>query len=405
MDDGTGVTAPGTPKSICAAEVLVGDVSITEGHLLDLVGDIYDCAIEPEMWPRALERITHLLDGAFSAITLHDTADASLRLQTQWNVTPEFEAGMRENFAINPLVPLIWFADLDRAYSALGYLSLDELKASRWFKNAVAPHGLLDAAMCPLAKSTRRFGAFSIFREDLKGEFNAGSLEALGHLAPHIRRAVTIADLLDARALERDMLSTTLELLAVGIVLVDGGARIIHANHAALAHLDDARALRRDGDHLSACDPKASARLRQAISDASSGNMLSTPNSGIALPVGILAIWVLPLDGGLRREFAKTLAASAVVFIRDSSDTQPFPAELFVRRYGITPAECRVLVLLTQGMTITETAEALGIALSTAKTHLAHLFHKTSTQRQAELVRLAVSAFAPAAMQQDASLD
>jgi len=50
-------------------------------------------------------------------------------------------------------------------------------------------------------------------------------------------------------------------------------------------------------------------------------------------------------------------------------------------------------------MTITEAAETLGIALSTAKTHLAHLLHKTGTQRQAELVRLAVSAFAPASAQ------
>jgi DNA-binding CsgD family transcriptional regulator len=260
----------------------------------------------------------------------------------------------------------------------------------------MAPHGLLDAAMSPLAKSSRRFGAVSIFREDWKAEFDEGALEALGHLAPHIRRAVTIADLLDSQALERDMLSTTLELLAVGIVLVDEGARIIHANHAALGHLEDARALRRDGDHLSARDPKAAVKLRQAIRDASSGDTLAIPSSGIAMPVGDLAAWVLPLDDGLRREFAKTYAAQVVVFIREPIDTQPFPAELFVRRYGITQSECRLLVLLTQGMTVTEAAETLGTALSTAKTHLAHLFHKTGTQRQAELVRLAVGAFAPA---------
>jgi DNA-binding CsgD family transcriptional regulator len=107
----------------------------------------------------------------------------------------------------------------------------------------------------------------------------------------------------------------------------------------------------------------------------------------------------------LRSEFAATFAAKAVVSISEPLDTQPYPAELFVRRYGITPTECRLLMLLPQGMTITEAAETLGIALSTAKSHLAHLVQKTGTQRQAELVRLAVSAFAPAAMQQEAPLE
>jgi DNA-binding CsgD family transcriptional regulator/PAS domain-containing protein len=368
-----------------------------EGQLLDLVGDIYDCAIEPSRWPNALERITRSIDGAFAAISLHDTAKAGVRLQAHWNVPDEFETGMRENFAINPLVPSVWYADIDRPFTALGEIAADELQSSRWFQTAVAPYGVLDAAMTVLAKSSHRFGALSIFREERKADFDSDAVELLGHIAPHIRRAVMIADLLDTRALERDMLSTTLEMLAVGIVLTDETGRMVHANHAALRHLDDARALRRDRDRLSARDPKAAIELRQAIADAASGSTIDIPRTGISVPVGDLAAWVLPLDGGLRGEFAANFSAKAVVFIREIGDTQPLPAELFVRRYGITPAECRLLVLLAQGMTITEAAKTLGVALTTAKTHLAHLFQKTGTQRQAELVRLALNAFAPAA--------
>jgi DNA-binding CsgD family transcriptional regulator len=53
-------------------------------------------------------------------------------------------------------------------------------------------------------------------------------------------------------------------------------------------------------------------------------------------------------------------------------------------------------MLIVQGMTITEVAEGLGISAATAKTHLSRLFNKTGTQRQAELMRLAMSALAPA---------
>ncbi len=105
----------------------------------------------------------------------------------------------------------------------------------------------------------------------------------------------------------------------------------------------------------------------------------------------------MPLDSGLRRELAAGFAAQVAVFIRELGDTSPFPAELFVCRYAITPAESRVMMLLVQGMTISEAAEALGISPPTAKTHLARLFDKTGTSRQADLVRLAMSALAPTA--------
>jgi DNA-binding CsgD family transcriptional regulator len=180
-------------------------------------------------------------------------------------------------------------------------------------------------------------------------------------------------------------------------VLTDEASRINHLNNVALRHLKDGRVLRRDADRLSAHDPKSASDLRQAIAHAAGGSTVAMPCSGIALPIGNLAAWVLPLDGGLRREFGLAYAARSVVFISEQQSSQPFPAELFVRRYALTPSECRVLILLTEGMSISEAANASGIAPTTAKTHLARLFHKTGTQRQVDLVRLAVHAFSPAA--------
>ncbi len=40
-------------------------------------------------------------------------------------------------------------------------------------------------------------------------------------LAPHIRRALVISDVLDMQAIEIDALNTSLDLFRVGIVLVD----------------------------------------------------------------------------------------------------------------------------------------------------------------------------------------
>lgn len=73
--------------------------------------------------------------------------------------------------------------------------------------------------------------------------------------------------------------------------------------------------------------------------------------------------------------------------------------ELFVKYFAITPAECRVLMLLVQGHSLSDAADWLGCSLPTVKTHLSRLFAKTSTKTQTQLVRLGMTALAPAQVQ------
>jgi DNA-binding CsgD family transcriptional regulator len=142
--------------------------------------------------------------------------------------------------------------------------------------------------------------------------------------------------------------------------------------------------------------------LREAVARAAQpGAALELAKTGIEIPIGgadgrDLAAWVLPLDGGLRNEFASAFRAKVAVFLRELGDTAPLPGELFVRRYGITPAECRVLMLLAQGMSPHETADALGCSEPTVRTHMQRLFTKTGAHGQPDLMRLAMSALAPA---------
>lgn len=202
--------------------------------------------------------------------------------------------------------------------------------------------------------------------------------------------------------LEREMLLNTLDLLKVGIFLTDGSGRIAHANHAGLVFLADASALMRSGARLSAQDRKSARELAQAIAEAAAdGGTRLIPKAGIAVPITgrdgrDLGAWVLPLNGRSHHDDAASFEACVAVFVRELEDTSLFPAELFRRRFGATPAECRVLMLLSRGMTVKDAAETLGVSLTTVKTHLGNLFEKTGTQRQADLMRLAAGAAAPA---------
>jgi DNA-binding CsgD family transcriptional regulator len=64
------------------------------------------------------------------------------------------------------------------------------------------------------------------------------------------------------------------------------------------------------------------------------------------------------------------------------------PLRTLAERYGLTPTELRVLVALADVGGVPDVAEALGIAISTVKTHVHRLLAKTGATRQADLVKL-----------------
>ena len=70
-------------------------------------------------------------------------------------------------------------------------------------------------------------------------------------------------------------------------------------------------------------------------------------------------------------------------------DMEPASVEQRLRAlYGLTSAEASVATAIGSGESLCTVAESPGVLPSTARTHLHHVFLKTGTQRQAQLVQL-----------------
>jgi DNA-binding CsgD family transcriptional regulator len=70
-------------------------------------------------------------------------------------------------------------------------------------------------------------------------------------------------------------------------------------------------------------------------------------------------------------------------------EQEPVPdSEALRRLYRLTKSEAEVALRVLDGTGLVPIAEELSISLSTVRTHLQHVFDKTDTHRQAELVRL-----------------
>jgi DNA-binding CsgD family transcriptional regulator len=79
--------------------------------------------------------------------------------------------------------------------------------------------------------------------------------------------------------------------------------------------------------------------------------------------------------------------AAALLFIVDPANRSGVPFAWIIDAYGLTPAEARVAIAASSGLTIPETAHRLGLSPNTIKAHLRKVFAKTGTNRQTELAR------------------
>ena len=95
---------------------------------------------------------------------------------------------------------------------------------------------------------------------------------------------------------------------------------------------------------------------------------------------------VAPLPADRLGVFPKTPAA--LVLISDPEVTNALSWKLVQQLYGLSPAESKLSVALARGWPLKEYAKANRISVETARSQLKSVMSKTSTHRQAELIRL-----------------
>jgi DNA-binding CsgD family transcriptional regulator len=156
--------------------------------------------------------------------------------------------------------------------------------------------------------------------------------------------------------------------------------------------LADGSVLRMQGGKLAANDADAENALHSVFAVASSGDA-AVGVMGVAVPLTArdgerYVAHVLPLTSGARRQAGITYAATAAVFVNKAALDLPSPMETVAKLYKLTPSELRVLLAVVEIGGLPAVADVLGISTETVKTHLQHVYAKTGTNRQADLVKL-----------------
>jgi DNA-binding CsgD family transcriptional regulator len=243
------------------------------------------------------------------------------------------------------------------------------------------PFGLTEHLSGIVRKDVIRVGAISALRRDPFGE---AERERLKLLLPHLRRSISIAQLMDEKTSGERQLRTVVDALAAPVLFVDDSLRLHYANRAAERLLREENLFKLGRSRLSCHSARDQKALLTAIRSGASGQ------SSLSLTAGdqqIVMATLLPLNQGLRREASQPTLATVALFINAPSERFEFAGEAIARQFRLTGAELQLLLALLEGDTVRKAAERFGVARSTVKTHLQRLFAKTGVTRQSDLIR------------------
>jgi DNA-binding CsgD family transcriptional regulator len=230
----------------------------------------------------------------------------------------------------------------------------------------------------------------TVGRRYSEGDFSAKEIRLFTALIPHLQRAVQLQ--LCVAGVERPPAGSTeiLNRLLHGVLLVDAGARVIFANTPADRMLRAAGGLFLGRDGLRAETSCETQLLRRIIADcAEPRDELGGAGGRFRLSRENRApLTALVIPHRTRFAWIDVARPRAILFITDPEEAAIVRRESLRQDFGLTPAEAVFTHEILKADGLQAAADRLGISLTTARTHLAHVFDKTGTRRQAELVRL-----------------
>lgn len=229
--------------------------------------------------------------------------------------------------------------------------------------------------------------AMSLQRTAAAGHAQADEIATMERLRPHFDRVLALRSKIDGASLLGELGDTVLERTIFGVVATETDGRIVHAS-AVVRRLFE----RRDGlvdtnGYLSAALPADRDRLRAMIAAPQGDGPLSIRRPDNASALMVLCV---PITVGVR--LFGVMRPSRLILVADRDAPLGAIHQGLRQAFGFTRMQALLAQELLSGATLADAARALGVAEATARVHLRHVMAKTSTDRQASLIKVLAQA-------------
>jgi DNA-binding NarL/FixJ family response regulator len=358
----------------------------SQQRLLGLIDLVYGCADDPERWGRFVSELSDELGGAVVSLYLHDHGNRRRAriFNAGFDPPPELLQGRDaspwlEAYQRAPVGEICLHRFLPRA----------EVERTDFYRDVMKPLGIGSGSLVTLVfdrSGGRLGGALSITAAARGRKLGERELALLRQLAPHILRARELCLRFDRGRARHVGLAGVLDLLQLGVVLLDQDGRPVFANQSA-------------AELCGVSGATSSASRVDAVSRVFA-SALATPISGTrsnGVEVGMIRH---PVDGAPIQMIVSQLEQPASVlgnkvpaalFLADPRRAAGNPVDVLRALYRLTASESALVVLLVSGLTLKGAAHRLSVTEGTARKRLRGVFDKTKVHSQADLIRVVLA--------------
>ncbi len=349
-----------------------------------LISGIYAAAAAPEHWESAIRDIHRTLGGMGGSLARADGAIWSIE-------NTSMPAGATKSYAEH-------YRQVDHILAAVNRGPVGAVRTgselmdrrTEFFAGWMRPNGIEDCLLVRLTGGPRTT-SFIVAAPRLTDAFDTPErVKLMSSLVAHLQQGLRTQDKLAALDHSCIDFAAALEVVRHGILIVGSGCWVINLNSAAERILRAADGVHIRSGRIAATSGYAERKLYRAIHVAltdDGSHVRSAHSFTCERPSGKrpYVIHVLPLHRvGTDETFRR---ATALVLIVDP-EHEPEPTAALLRRlYGLTRTEAEVAVRIARGTDVRQIADELSVTFATVRTHLQHIFDKTDTHRQPELVR------------------
>ncbi len=356
--------------------------------LPDVIEGIYEAALDPVRWDDVVGDIRDFVGGQACGLFSKDAISKFGVTYYHCGADPHFIETYSETYwQFDPLSVLPRYGEVVSIPDLVDY---DQYRRGRFYQEWLAPQGCIDAANVVLEQSK---ASCPVLMTVLSGKrmVDEEMRQRISLIVPHANRALLINKAIEVKTAEAAAFADILDGMNAAIFLIDAGSRIVHANVSGRSLLLADDALRDIGGCLMTRDASTNQALRRTF--ATEGDIeRATCRKAFALnghDGQRYVAHVLPLSSVMRGGVTRSSGAVGALLVRKEDLCHQASGELIARTFDLTPTEMNVFLAIVGVGGVPETAQTLGIAVTTVKTHLSRVFAKTGTSRQADLVKLA----------------
>jgi DNA-binding CsgD family transcriptional regulator/PAS domain-containing protein len=369
----------------------------TSSRVLGLLEPLYDAALgQAADWSAFLERLTAAMEGDVGVLALIGTREPSAEFIAQCGVSEGMQRQYAERFvAIDPWPQAFMNSGmpLGRNGCSQDFVSMHDFARSEYYNEFWKENGnLFHTCGGFFGVDDKHIGLLATARSRRRRAFSPRHALLMDMVSPHVGRALQLRQRLAHAEEARRTLAGALDAIGDPVILLDATGRILAANSAADLELASGHAIAACGGRLVSASTPDDAMLQAAVracAAATEGATASCPvPTALRTSRASIAITCFPLSMRRVEEACGLRTARVLVAITDPTRIMRGVAHLLRMLYGLTPTEALLAEGIAGGGDLDEIAERLRMSKGTARIHLRHVFLKTETRRQAQLVAL-----------------